>query len=146
MGAKLFSADRWTDRQRYLKKLIVDFRNYAKKLKNCNSVQNSSSWKANCCSDSQEIPPPLILWTLEVHYRIQKRPPLIILNQIYPIHTLVNYFFNNIFQYHPPTYTSIFQLVSFLQISPPKLSNISLLPCMCHMPRPGHRKSRTKSN
>jgi len=47
-------------------------------------MQQSPSREANSHSASQEI--PRLLCTLEVHYRLQKSPPLIsILNQMHPI-------------------------------------------------------------
>ena len=38
IGAELFYADRWTDTQRDIRKLIVAFRNFAKEIKKVNCV------------------------------------------------------------------------------------------------------------
>jgi hypothetical protein len=48
-------------------------------------MEQSSSWEADRASASQEILP--ILWDLQVHYRIQKRPPPVpFLNHMNPAH------------------------------------------------------------
>jgi len=50
-----------------------------------------SPWAANWFSASQEI--PRILWNPQFHYRIQKcSPPVPILSQLDPVHTLTSYF------------------------------------------------------
>ena len=55
------------------------------------STEQSPSWEANRFSASQEI--PLISRNLKVHYCIHKRsPPVPILSQLDPVHTLTSYF------------------------------------------------------
>ena len=54
-------------------------------------MEQTSSWEANLFSASQEI--PRILWNPKVHYHIHKCPPPVsILNQLDPVHTLTSYF------------------------------------------------------
>jgi len=58
---------------------------------NTYSMEQSPSWETNRFSASQEI--PHILWNTKVHYRIHKCPPPIpILSQLDPIHTLTSHF------------------------------------------------------
>jgi len=55
------------------------------------SMEQSPFWEANRFSASQEI--PLVLWNTKVQSRIHKCPPPVpILSQIDPVHTLTSYF------------------------------------------------------
>ena len=55
------------------------------------SMKQSPSSEANRFSASQEI--PCILWNRKVHYRVHKCPPPVhILNQLDPVHTLTSHF------------------------------------------------------
>jgi hypothetical protein len=54
-------------------------------------MRQSASWEANRPSSSQETPSNL--WNPKVHYRIDKcRPPVSILTQLDPVHTLTSHF------------------------------------------------------
>ena len=82
------------------------------------SMQQSPSWKANRFSASQQI--PRILWNPKVHYRIHNCPPPVpILIQLDPVHTSTSHFLNIHFNIIP-IYVWVSQVVSFLQVSPPK--------------------------
>jgi hypothetical protein len=55
-------------------------------------MQKSSSWEANGCSDSQDI--PCILWTSHVQCHVHKSQPLVpILDQMSSVQTIPSYFF-----------------------------------------------------
>ena len=78
----------------------------------------SPSWEAKSFSASQEI--LRILRKPKVQHRIHKSPPPVpVLNQINPFDASIP-LPEDTFEYHPPTYAWVFQVVSFLQISPPK--------------------------
>ena len=54
-------------------------------------MEHSPSWEPNRFSSSQEL--PRVLGNPKVHYRIHKcPPPVLILIQPYPVHTLTSYF------------------------------------------------------
>jgi len=78
-----------------------------------NSMEQNPYCETNSCSDSQEI--LHLLLNPEIHYRIHKRPPpLPILSQTSAAHTPSARFLKVI-------YASVFQVVYFPQVSPPKL-------------------------
>ena len=93
------------------------------------------SWEANSSSPSQEI--LSILWNLEITYRQQKGEPFLLfwarLIQSTPSHVFIA-IFNIILSVMP----RFFQLVYFLQLSPPKFCIHFSSPHTCHMPHPSH--------
>ena len=83
------------------------------------SMEQSPSWKAKRFTASQKI--PCILWNPKVHYPIHKCPPPIsILCQLDPVRPSTSYFPKIHLNIIPPIYTSVSQVASFPQVSPPK--------------------------
>jgi hypothetical protein len=86
------------------------------------SMEQSPSWEANMFSASQEI--SSILWNPKVHYSSHKCPPPVpVLSQFDPVHIPTSHFWRPILilSFH---LRLVSQVVSFLQVSPPK-------PCTC---------------
>ena len=92
-----------------------------------------SPWEANRFSASQEV--PRILWNPKVHYRTHKCPPHVpILNQIDTVYTPTSHFLKihlNIIL----SYAWVSQVISFLEVSPPKpFMHLSSLPYVPRAP------------
>ena len=51
-----------------------------------NSTKKSSFWEPNISSANQEI--PYTLQNIKVHQRVHKGPPLVLISQVKPVHTL----------------------------------------------------------
>ena len=102
-----------------------------------NAIQHSPSWEANRFSAKQKI--PRIWWNPKVHYRIHKcQPPVPILNQIDPVHTLLPDFLkihlNIIFPSTPGSHKWFFSP----QVSPTKPSIRHSFPHTPYVLRPSH--------
>ena len=81
-------------------------------------MEQSPSWNDNWFSASQEI--PCIVWNLKVHYHIYKcLPPVPVLSQINPVHPPIPLPAIPS-SYYLPIYIWVFQMFSFLQVSPSK--------------------------
>ena len=77
-------------------------------------------WEANSFSAGQEI--PLISWNPKCHHRVHRSPSLaLILSRMHPCHASLSCLRTCLIL--SSSYTNVFQVVSFLQVSPPK-------PCM----------------
>jgi hypothetical protein len=101
------------------------------------SMEQSSSWEANCSAASQEI--PCILWNPKVHHCTHKRPPPVpILSQIHPVHTPSSHFP----KIHPniilPSMPGSPQWSPFLRPPHQNPVHTSLLPHTHHMPCTSH--------
>jgi len=92
--------------------------------------------ETNRFSASKEI--PRILWNTKVHCRIHECPPPVpILSQLDSVHTPIS-LPEDSSKYHPPIYAWVSQVVSFLQISPPKPCTHLSSPHTRYMPHPSH--------
>ena len=96
------------------------------------TMEHRPSWEASRFSASQKI--PHILWNPKVHYCIHKCPPPDpIQSHLGPVHIPTPHFLMIHFNIIPPIYASVFQVVSFLQVSPPKpCIRVSSLPHVLH--------------
>jgi len=92
------------------------------------------SWETNSRLPIQAI--PSLLWNPKVHYRVHKSPPL----APYPepdesSPQPPNLFLKDAFEYCPPIYAWVFQVISFCQVFRPKFCmHISSRPCVLHAP------------
>ena len=77
-----------------------------------------------------------ILWSLNVHYHVQKSPLLVsVLIKVNPVHSVKRHFVKNSVKYYPPTYTWNLQMFSLFKVLLPKLfTQVSSLPCMLYVP------------
>ena len=99
-------------------------------------MQQSSSWKADRSSASQEI--SLILWNSKVHHRIYNSPPPVpILSQFNMFHFPLHDNPWKSFSVLPPRYAFVFQVLPFPQLFSKQnpVSN-SAVSHTLYMPRP----------
>ena len=100
-----------------------------------NSTERSPSSEANTFLTSREIPSGL--WFSKVHYPSHNSLPLVpILKQINPVQASPSQRIENPFQYYPPIYIWVFQVVFFNQVSPPNsCTHLSFFSYVLHAPR-----------
>ena len=106
-----------------------------------NSMEHIPSWEANRFSASQI---PCIVWNPKVHYQSHKSPPPVpVLSQINPVHTLLFHFlknhFNIILSSIPGSskwsLSVMFPHQNHIYTCPPYVLHA---PHMCYMHRPSH--------
>jgi hypothetical protein len=96
-------------------------------------MEQSPSWETNRFSASQEIPP--ILYNPKVHYRIHQWPPPVpILSQLDPVHTPHPTSWRSILILSSNLRLGLWEVVSFPQVSPPKLCIYLCSPHTCYIP------------
>lgn len=96
-----------------------------------NNMEHSPSWKANSCSDGQEI--PSILCNMQVHYTLHNSPPWFpISNQMNLIHTFLPNFHKLHFNIIPIS-AHVFQAISSLQVFQPQFWINFSFPPACYM-------------
>ena len=98
------------------------------------------------CHTLQKIGLPLItlascrtVLTEKLTSHIPKCPPPVpVLNQLDPVHTLTSHFLKDPSLYYSPIYTLVLQMVSFPPASHQNPVHTSAIPHTCYMPRPSH--------
>jgi hypothetical protein len=92
-------------------------------------MEERPSWEPNSFSASQET--PRILWNPEVHYRIHKSPPpVLILSQLNPVHAPASHFLKihfNIILPSTPGSTEYCLLLQNQSVNAVTRSNLCLL-------------------
>ena len=97
----------------------------------------SSSWEANSCSAIQEI--PSISWCPKFRYILHNCPPLVqILSQMNPVHTLLYYFIQIIFNIFSCSWPRSSKWHLSFRFSHQNPLRISFRPHTCHMLHPSH--------
>ena len=98
------------------------------------------------CHTLQKIGLPLItlascrtVLTEKLTSHIPKCPPPVpVLNQLDPVHTLTSHFLKDPSLYYSPIYTLVLQMVSFPPAPHQNPVHTSAIPHTCYMPRPSH--------
>jgi hypothetical protein len=93
-------------------------------------MEQSSSWESDSRSAFQKI--SRLLWNLKVPYRVQKSsPPVHILCQMNPVHSLTPYLFNMHYDIFSSIYVCVLQVISSSHVLQPKFCiYFSFLPCI----------------